>query len=55
MLRLGIVGTPDDVIRNIEKLADLGINEINLGGPLGPDPITTIRLMGKHVIPHFRG
>jgi len=55
MLRLGIVGTPDDVIRNIEKLADLGINETNLGGPLGPDPLTAIQLMGKHVIPHFRG
>lgn len=55
MLRLGIVGTPEDVIRDVEKLADLGIDEINLGGPLGPDPMTAIRLMGKHVIPHFRG
>jgi 5,10-methylenetetrahydromethanopterin reductase len=54
MLKLGIVGTPDDVIREIEKLADLGIDEVNLGGPLGPDPLEAIRLMGSHVIPWFR-
>jgi 5,10-methylenetetrahydromethanopterin reductase len=54
MLRLGIVGTPGDVIGQIERLADLGINEVNLGGPLGPDPAAAIRLMGQRVIPHFR-
>jgi len=54
MLRLGIVGTPADVIRQIEALAELGINEVNLGGPLGPDPEAAIRLMGERVIPHFR-
>lgn len=55
MLRLGIVGSPKDVIREIEMLAELGIDEVNLGGPLGPDPLEAIRLMGSHVIPHFRG
>jgi 5,10-methylenetetrahydromethanopterin reductase len=55
MLRLGIVGTPDEVIREIEMLADLGVNEVNLGGPLGPDPMEAIRLMGNRVIPYFRG
>lgn len=54
MLRLGIVGTPQDVIRQIEALAELGINEVNLGGPIGPDPEAAIRLMGEQVIPHFR-
>jgi len=54
MLGLGIVGTPQDVIRQIEVLAGLGIDEINLGGPLGPDPETAIRLMGEQVIPYFR-
>jgi len=54
MLRLGIVGTPEDVVRQIEALAELGINEVNLGGPLGPDPEAAIRLMGERVIPHFR-
>jgi len=54
MLGLGIVGTPQDVIRQIEALAGLGIDEVNLGGPLGPDPETAIRLMGEQVIPYFR-
>ena len=39
MLQLGIVGTPRDVIRQIETLAGAGVAEINLGGPLGPDPL----------------
>lgn len=54
MLRIGITGTPEDVIRQVEKLREQGINEINLGGPLGPDPAEAIRLMGERVIPHFR-
>ena len=54
MLRLGIVGSPQDVIRQIEAVAALGINEVNLGGPLGPDPEAAIRLMGEQVIPYFR-
>ena len=54
MLRLGIAGTPAEVIAQIEELAEAGINEVNLGGPLGPDPEEAIRLMGKEVIPAFR-
>ena len=54
MLRIGITGTPEDVIRRIEILHKQGINEINLGGPLGPDPAEAIRLMGSKVIPYFR-
>ena len=53
MLKLGITGTPADVIERIEALAAMGVDEINLGGPLGPDPETAIRLMGERVIPHF--
>lgn len=54
MLRIGISGTPDDVIGRIEYLAERGVTEINLGGPLGPDPAAAIRLMGEAVIPWFR-
>lgn len=54
MLGIGITGSPDDVIRQIEVLAAKGITEINLGGPLGPDPAEAIRLMGQRVIPWFR-
>ncbi len=53
MLRIGISGTPEQVIRQIEELARQGITEINLGGPLGPDPEQAIRLMGEKVIPYF--
>jgi 5,10-methylenetetrahydromethanopterin reductase len=55
MLRLAIVGTPREVTRQIEDLARDGIDEIGFGGPLGPDPTEAIELLGREVIPHFRG
>ncbi len=54
MTDLAIRGTPADVIRRIESIADMGITQVNLGGPLGPDPDEAIRLMGEEVIPYFR-
>lgn len=54
MIKLGITGTPADVIEQVEQLAEIGIDEVSLGGPLGPDPEKAIELIGKHVIPHFR-
>ena len=54
MLRLAILGTPREVIGQIERLAEHGITQVNLGGPLGPDPTEAIRLMGTSVIPYFQ-
>ena len=54
MIRLGITGNPDDVIAQIEALANAGIDEVSLGGPLGPNPEEAIALMGSTVIPYFR-
>lgn len=54
MLKLGIVGTPKEVISQIEALGADGLDEIGLGGPLGPDPQTAIDLLGREVIPYFR-
>ncbi len=54
MTDLAIRGTPQDVIRRIESVAAMGITQVNLGGPLGPDPAAAIRLMGESVIPYFR-
>lgn len=54
MFRLAIAGTPRDVIEQIEKLAVMGITQVNLGGPIGPDPVESIKLMGEEVIPYFR-
>jgi 5,10-methylenetetrahydromethanopterin reductase len=54
MLKLGIVGTPRDVIRQIEELGGAGIDEVGLGGPLGPDPDAAIDLLAREVMPYFR-
>ena len=54
MLSLAIVGTPREVIARIEMLAELGITQVNLGGPLGPNPTQAIQLMGEQVIPYFK-
>ncbi len=54
MTDLAIRGTPEDVIRRIEIIANMGITQMNLGGPLGPDPAEAIRLMGEKVIPYFK-
>ena len=54
MFRLAIAGTPDEVIAQIETVAAMGITQVNLGGPIGPDPAEAIRLMGDRVIPYFQ-
>ena len=54
MIKLGVSGTPADVIEQVERLAEMGIDEVSFGGPLGPDPEQAIRLMGEQVMPHFR-
>lgn len=54
MCDLALHGTPRQVIAQIERLAELGVTQVNLGGPLGPDPKEAIRLMGEQVIPWFR-
>lgn len=54
MLKLGMVGIPQDIVRHVEELAAAGITEIGFGGPLGPDAKAAIKLMGEKVIPYFR-
>jgi len=54
MLRLAIVGSPDDAVAAIERLGDAGVTQVCLGGPLGPDAAEAIRLVGERVIPAFR-
>ncbi|MBM2821924.1 MAG: Bac luciferase protein [Thermoleophilia bacterium] len=54
MLRLGLAGTPMEVSERIAALADSGVTQISLGGPLGPDPREAIRLLGELVIPALR-
>ncbi len=54
MMKLAIVGSPKDAIAKIEMLAEAGVTQVSIGGPLGPDPAASIRLIGEKIIPYFR-
>jgi 5,10-methylenetetrahydromethanopterin reductase len=54
MMKLAVVGSPKDAIDKIEMLAEAGVTQVSIGGPLGPDPAEAIRLIGEKVIPYFR-
>ncbi|HUZ00123.1 MAG TPA: LLM class flavin-dependent oxidoreductase [Thermomicrobiaceae bacterium] len=55
MLRIGIVGTPQDVVTRLDGLVDRGVRHLSFGPPLGPDPLAAVEAIGRAVIPHFRG
>ncbi|MBI5879241.1 MAG: LLM class flavin-dependent oxidoreductase [Chloroflexi bacterium] len=55
MLRIGVVGTARDVIQRLERLAALGARHFSFGPPLGPDPLEAVAVIGREVIPYFRG
>jgi 5,10-methylenetetrahydromethanopterin reductase len=50
-------GTPDDIIDKISKLYDggRGVDRINFGFGRGPEDIGGIELLGRKVLPYFRG
>jgi 5,10-methylenetetrahydromethanopterin reductase len=54
MLRLAIVGTPDQVVERLAEVRAAGITQANLGGPLGPDADEALRLLGERVFPALR-
>ena len=54
MLRIGVVGTPADVIARLEPLVAAGVTHLSFGPPLGPDPQAAVALLGE-VISHFGG
>jgi coenzyme F420-dependent glucose-6-phosphate dehydrogenase len=48
------VGTkPEDYIKQLEKYVKMGFEHINVVSS-SPDPIKTIRMYGKHVLPYIR-
>ena len=53
MLRIGIAGTTDALIKRLESLVDLGVRHLSFGPPLGPDILEAIRAIGRDVIPRF--
>ncbi|HET9015857.1 MAG TPA: LLM class flavin-dependent oxidoreductase [Thermomicrobiaceae bacterium] len=54
MLRIGIVGTPEDVATRLEGLVVRGVRHLSFGPPLGPDPLAAVEAIGRVVIPRFR-
>lgn len=54
MFTLALTGAPEEVAARIAGLADLGVTNVSLGGPLGPDPRAAIRLLGERVLPALR-
>ncbi len=53
MLRIGVVGGPNDVIERLEPLVAAGATHLSFGPPLGPEPRKAVALLGK-VIKHFQ-
>jgi 5,10-methylenetetrahydromethanopterin reductase len=54
MFALALAGSPEQVTERIAGLADVGVTNVSLGGPLGPDPREAIRLLGERVLPALR-
>jgi 5,10-methylenetetrahydromethanopterin reductase len=50
-----IAGTPDDCLSKIEVLKKIGVTQLVCGSPLGPNIPDAIKLMGKTILPAFRG
>jgi 5,10-methylenetetrahydromethanopterin reductase len=54
MLRIGVVGTADDLVPRLEGLVAMGVRHVSFGPPLGPDPLAAIEILGRDVLPHLR-
>ncbi|MCC7256968.1 MAG: LLM class flavin-dependent oxidoreductase [Gammaproteobacteria bacterium] len=50
-----VTGRPEDVIPQIEAMAAAGVTHVAFGHPLGPDFDEALDLLGREVLPHFRG
>ena len=54
MLKIGVTGTPQDILPRLETLVQMGVNHLSFGPPLGVNIADAIRLIGEEIIPHFR-
>ncbi|HET7038112.1 MAG TPA: LLM class flavin-dependent oxidoreductase, partial [Thermomicrobiaceae bacterium] len=54
MLRIGVVGTPADLIDRLRGLVARGVRHLSFGPPLGPDVAAAVAAIGREVIPYFR-
>jgi 5,10-methylenetetrahydromethanopterin reductase len=55
LLRLGVAGDARALTRRLEGLAAMGARHLSFGPPLGPEPLEAIRILGREVLPHFKG
>lgn len=55
MLSIGLAGTPGDILPRLSRLVERGARHLSFGPPLGPDPMTAIDLIGREILPYFRG
>lgn len=51
MLRLGIAGTPAEVIERCRSVLSTGVRHLSFGPPLGPDPRRAVSTLGTDVLP----
>lgn len=49
MLRIGVVGTAEDVIERLAPLVAAGATHLSFGPPLGPDPRAAVAMLGRVV------
>ncbi|REJ74750.1 MAG: LLM class flavin-dependent oxidoreductase [Acidobacteria bacterium] len=54
MLRVGVAGSPDEVVERLRPIRDAGAEHLSFGPPLGPDPEVAVRLLGRDVLPALR-
>ena len=48
-----LYGTPEEVVEKGKALAKMGVTQIVAGSPIGPDKSTSIKLLGKKIIPEL--
>lgn len=51
--RFAFAGCPNDLVRQVEAIAQAGATRVEFGTPLGSDPLAAIRLLGERVLPAF--
>ncbi|MFQ5710678.1 MAG: 5,10-methylenetetrahydromethanopterin reductase [Candidatus Geothermarchaeales archaeon] len=48
-----IYGTPEDCVKRIEGLIEMGVTQVVIGSPIGPKKMGSIDIIAKEVIPVF--
>jgi len=52
--RLAVAGTPEDCVEQVRAAAEAGIERLMFTVSLATDPVRTIELFGRHVLPELR-